>query len=71
MFEFVEAYRESCGSLKWTCRVAKDLVTMSGQGVACILINLLVLCLVWGTVLAGMVLIVRDKIEDDDLAQYR
>lgn len=44
---------------------------MSSQCVACVLINLLVLCLVWGTVLAGMILIVRDKVEDDDLAHYR
>mgnify|MGYP001816106159 FL=1 len=44
---------------------------MSSQCVACDLINLLVLCLVWGTVLAGMILIVRDKVEDDDLAHYR
>lgn len=36
-----------------------------------ILINLLVLCLVWGTVLAGLILVVRDQVEDDDLAQYR
>jgi hypothetical protein len=36
-----------------------------------ILINLLVLALVWGTVIAGLILIVRGKIEDDDLARYR
>lgn len=35
------------------------------------MINLLVLFLVWGTVLAGLILIVRDKVEDDDLSQYR
>ena len=71
-FEFAEVYRESCGSSKWACsRVTKDIVTMSSQCVACVLINLLVLCLVWGTVLAGMILIVRDKVEDDDLAHYR
>jgi len=43
---------------------------MSDQWILSILINLLVLCLVWGTVLAGLILIVRDKV-DDDLAQYR
>jgi hypothetical protein len=36
-----------------------------------IVINLLVLSLVWGTVIAGLILIVRDKIEDDELARYR
>ena len=35
------------------------------------MINLLVLFLIWGTVLAGLILIVRDKVEDDDLSQYR
>ena len=44
---------------------------MSNQCMICILINLLVLCLVWGTVLAGLILVVRDKVEDDDLAHYR
>ncbi len=44
---------------------------MSHQCIICILINLVVLCLVWGTVLAGLVLVVRDKVEDDDLAEYR
>jgi Na+-transporting NADH:ubiquinone oxidoreductase subunit NqrC len=44
---------------------------MSNQSIMCILINLVVLCLVWGTVLAGLILVVRDKLEDDDLAEYR
>ena len=44
---------------------------MSDQWILSILINLLVLSLVWGTVLAGLILVVRDKVEDDDLAQYR
>ena len=44
---------------------------MSNEGIVCILINMLVLCLVWGTVLAGLILVVRDKVEDDDLAHYR
>ena len=35
------------------------------------MINLVVLLLVWGTVLTGLILIVRDKVEDDDLSQYR
>jgi hypothetical protein len=47
------------------------MLTMSNQCIACILTNLLVLCLVWGTVLAGLILVVRDRVEDDDLAQYR
>ena len=63
---------ESCGFRKWTrSRVEKDVTTMSNQSIVCILINVLVLCLVWGTVLAGLILVVRDKVEDDDLAQYR
>lgn len=44
---------------------------MSDQWILSVLINLLVLCLVWGTVLAGLILIVREKVEDDDLAHYR
>ena len=44
---------------------------MSNQCIVCALINLVVLCLVWGTVLAGLILVVQDKVDDDDLAQYR
>jgi hypothetical protein len=44
---------------------------MSLEWIYSFLINLVVLCLVWGTVLAGLILIVRDKIKDDDLAEYR
>ena len=44
---------------------------MLNQSIMCILINLVLLCLVWGTVLAGLILVVRDKLEDDDLAEYR
>ena len=43
---------------------------MSNQSIACILINLFVLSLVWGTVLAGLILVVRDRVEDDDLALF-
>lgn len=44
---------------------------MSTHCIYSILINLLLLCLVWGTVLSGLILVVRDKVENDDLAQYR
>jgi F420-0:gamma-glutamyl ligase-like protein len=36
-----------------------------------ILISLIVLSLVWGTVIAGLILIVRETIEEDDLARFR
>lgn len=35
------------------------------------LMDLLVLFLVWGTVLSGLILIVRDRVDNDDLSQYR
>ena len=44
---------------------------MPTQWIYNILINLIVLSLVWGTVLAGLILVVRDKVENDDLAHYR
>jgi hypothetical protein len=31
----------------------------------------LLLFLVWGTVLAGLILIVRERVENDDLGGYR
>jgi hypothetical protein len=43
---------------------------MGSEWIMSILINLLVLSLVWGTVIAGLILIVRDKIEEDDFARY-
>ena len=44
---------------------------MWSEWILSILINLFVLTLVWGTVIAGLILIVREKTEDDDLARYR
>jgi hypothetical protein len=35
------------------------------------LMDLIVLCLVWGTVLAGLILIVRERVDNDDLSEYR
>jgi hypothetical protein len=35
------------------------------------LMDLLVLSLIWGTVLAGLILIVRERVENDDLGGYR
>lgn len=35
------------------------------------LVDLIVLFLVWGTVLAGLILIVRERVENDDLKRYR
>jgi len=35
------------------------------------LMDLIVLSLVWGTVLAGLILIVRERVDNDDLSEYR
>lgn len=35
------------------------------------LVDLLVLSLVWGTLLAGLIFIVRERVDHDDLSQYR
>ncbi len=35
------------------------------------LMDVIVLFLVWGTVLAGLILIVRERIDNDDLSEYR
>jgi len=35
------------------------------------LMDLIVLALVWGTVLAGLILIVRERVDNDDLSEYR
>jgi hypothetical protein len=35
------------------------------------LVDLLVLSLVWGTLLSGLILIVRERVDKDDLSQYR
>ena len=43
---------------------------MSNDWVLGILLNLLISVLVWGTVITGLILIVRDKVKDDDLAKY-
>ena len=69
---FKQANNESCGSCRRThSRVPKDMLTMPTQWIYNVLINLIVLSLVWGTVLSGLILVVRDKVDDDDLAQYR
>jgi hypothetical protein len=48
-----------------------DVLPMWNEWILSILINLVVLSLVWGTVIAGLILIVREKVEEDDLARYR
>lgn len=43
-----------------------------GEGlVLSTIVNLLVLSLVWGTVIAGLIIIIRDKVEEDDSDRYR
>jgi hypothetical protein len=44
---------------------------MWSEWILSILISLLVLSLVWGTVIAGLILIVRETIEEDDLARFQ
>ena len=48
-----------------------DMLPMSSDWIFGTLINLLVLVLVWGTVIAGLILIVREKVEDEDLSRER
>lgn len=40
------------------------------EGALPILVQVLVPGLVWGTVVAGLFLVVRDKVEEDDLVAY-
>ena len=51
-------------------QVSTGELSMGSEWIMSILINLLVLSLVWGTVIAGLILIVRDKVEEDDFARY-
>ena len=44
-----------------------DMLSISSDWILGVLINLLVLILVWGTVIAGLILIVREKIEDEEI----
>jgi hypothetical protein len=48
-----------------------DVLHMWNPSILGILISLIVLSLVWGTVIAGLILIVRETIEEDDLARFR
>ena len=43
---------------------------MSNDWVLGILIYLLIPVLVWGTVIAGLILVVREKVEDEDLTRH-
>jgi hypothetical protein len=44
-----------------------DLLVSGGEWLMALLINLLVPALVWITVIAGLILIVREKVEEEDL----
>ena len=44
-----------------------DTLPISSEWILGVLINLVVLILVWGTVIAGLILIVREKVEDEDI----
>jgi hypothetical protein len=45
-----------------------DMLPISSDWILGVLINLVVLILVWGTVIAGLILIVRDKVEDEEIS---
>jgi hypothetical protein len=54
--------------VKWDGR---EIVPVAGNWIVGLLINLLVPVLVWGTVIAGLILVVREKVEEDDLNEER
>jgi hypothetical protein len=66
--EFVQASSQTSGS---GGQVSTEVLPMWSEWILSILVNLLVLTLVWATVIAGLIIIVREKVEDDDLARYR
>lgn len=43
------------------------MLPISSDWILGILVNLVVLLLVWGTVIAGLILIVREKVEDEEI----
>jgi hypothetical protein len=52
-------------------KAARVVLPMWSDWILGLLINLLVLLLVWGTVIAGLILVVREKVEDDDARSRR
>jgi hypothetical protein len=59
-------------SQDWTYnRVSEETMTIPSDWIYSGLMDLIVLSLVWGTVLAGLILIVRERIDNDDLSEYR
>jgi len=51
--------------------VSEDMQMMPSDWFYSGLVDLLVLSLVWGTLLSGLILIVRERVDKDDLSQYR
>ena len=46
-----------------------ELQSLTTDWLLFVLVNLVVPAIVWVTVVAGLILIVRDKVEEDDLAE--
>ena len=56
----------------WTySRVSEEILMIPSDWIYSGLMDLIVLSLVWGTVLAGLILIVRERVDNDDLSEYR
>ena len=47
-----------------------DVLQAGQEWILGVLVHLVVSILVWGTVIAGLVLVVRDKVEEEDLASF-
>jgi hypothetical protein len=59
-------------SQNWTySRVSEGILMIPSDWIYSGLMDLIVLSLVWGTVLAGLILIVRERVDNDDLSEYR
>jgi hypothetical protein len=48
-----------------------EFVPVASNWILGLLINLLVPALVWGTVIAGLILVVREKVEEEDVIVER
>jgi hypothetical protein len=49
--------------------VTLELPSLTTDWIVFVLVNLVVPAIVWVTVVAGLILIVRDKVEEDDLVE--
>ena len=59
-------------SQNWTySRILEGILMIPSDWIYSGLMDLIVLSLVWGTVLAGLILIVRERVDNDDLSEYR